>query len=62
MQNLRLNLELTQMGPQLRLVRLQQFLEQQAQAHNALRMGIDRRQSMAVSNVEGPKRKVQLNW
>jgi len=49
------------MRPQLRLIGLQELLEQQAQTDNPLRMGVDRGQAMAVADVEGPEGIVQIH-
>ena len=47
------------MRPQLRLVSLQQLLEEQAQANNSLSVSINCGQPMAVADVKGAKGKVE---
>lgn len=60
--HLRLDLQLTEVRPELRLVRLQQLLEQQAQTDDALRMRIDGGQAMAISYVECTEGEVEAHW
>lgn len=58
--HLRLNLQLSEVGPELRLVRLQELLVQQAQTDDALGVRVDRGQSVTVAYVKSPEREIEL--
>lgn len=58
---LRLNLKLPEVRPELRLVRLQEFLIEQTEADDTLRMRVNGGQSMAVANIESPEREIELH-